>query len=244
MAQDKEKEIRRGSQIRDEAEFLWGWGTPAGKLRAERRARVIIDKVKEKAFTKILEVGCGTGMFTKFFCEAGLTVTGIDIAPELLKKARSQCPQDAKLVLEVADIEHMPYEDGSFDAVVGVCVLHHLNVMPSLKEVYRVVKRDGIIVFSEPNMMNPQLMVQKNVKPIKRIHILGETEDETAFFKWQIRRFLKEAGFKDASVTPFDFLHPWTPKPFVPFVKRIGFCLEKIPLVKEIAGSLLIYAVK
>jgi len=90
--------------------------------------------------------------------------------------------------------------------------------------------------------MNPQLLIQKNVKPIKKIRILGETLDETAFFRWRLSHDLKRVGFTDISIVPFDFLHPWTPPLMIPVVNMIGRIAEKIPLIKEIAGSLIINA--
>jgi hypothetical protein len=46
------------------------------------------------------------------------------------------------------------------------------------------------------------------------------------------------------SVTPFDFLHPATPKKLINFIKNLGELLEKMPLIKEFSGSLLIYGRK
>ena len=242
--QNKQREVNHDQKIKENAEFFWGWATLAGKLRTERMANIIINGIRNKGFSKVLEIGSGTGVFTEFFSKAGLDVYGIDISFDLLKKTKVKHSNNRILNLSVADVENMPYRDGSFDAVIGVCVLHHLNIVPAIKEIERVVRKGGIILFSEPNMMNPQLILQKNVKFIKRIQILGETEGETAFFKWQIRNLLKIMAFKEISIIPFDFLHPWTPKFLIPFVKKLGFCLEKTPLLKEIAGSLLIYAVK
>lgn len=244
MKQDKAREIAHDSHIKDDAEFFWGWSTPAGKLRAERRLRLITEELRKKGVTKLLEIGSGTGVFTSSFCRAGFDVYGIDISLDLLKKAKEKDLSFKNMNLSAADAEKLPYRDGSFDAVTGVCVLHHLNIDPVLKEIKRVLKNGGVIIFSEPNMMNPQLMIQKNIKPIKRLRILGETEDETAFFRWEMKRKLKDIGFRDISVRPFDFLHPWTPEPLIGFVRRLGLCLEKIPVFREIAGSLFIYAVK
>jgi len=244
MVQDKIKEIAHNRNIKEKAEFFWGWDTPAGKLRAARRARIIIDEMKKNNCTRILEIGSGTGMFTKFFCKERLDVNGIDISFELLKGLKAKIPDSKCLKLIISDAENLAYHDNSFDAVVGVCVLHHLNVEPVLKELKRVLRKGGLIVFSEPNMMNPQLMIQKNIKPIKRLTILGETEEETAFFRWQMKGLLRRTGFTEISVEPFDFLHPWTPKPLIPFVKAMGRCLERTPLLREISGSLLITAIK
>jgi ubiquinone/menaquinone biosynthesis C-methylase UbiE len=180
----------------------------------------------------------------RFFYKAGFKVSGIDISPDLLRKAQARTGENSNVKLVVADIDSLPYEDNTFDAVVGICVLHHLDVKTALKEIMRVLKKGGIIIFSEPNMMNPQLMIQKNIKPIKKLAFLGETEDETAFFRWQLASILKEMGFKGISIKPFDFLHPWTPKPMVKSVEKIGNVLENTPFLREISGSLFMQAVK
>jgi len=244
LAQNKENEIRRGGEIKEDAEFLWGWATAAGKLRAKRRAEIVIRELIGRKSIRVLEIGCGTGVFTDYFCKEGFDLCGIDISVDLVKKLKSKCYNNARLNLCAADVENLPFPSNSFDAVVGICVLHHLNVEPALREIRRVVKTDGIILFSEPNMMNPQLMLQKNIKLLRKIRALGENEDETAFFRWQIKKIMHGLGYREISVFPFDFLHPWTPRAAIALVQKLGFCLEKTPLLKEISGSLFIRAIK
>jgi hypothetical protein len=55
---------------------------------------------------------------------------------------------------------------------------------------------------------------------------------------------LKEHGFQNVHIAPFDFLHPSIPKFLIPLVKRLGFMAEHTPLLREISGSLLIMASK
>jgi hypothetical protein len=64
---------------------------------------------------------------------------------------------------------------------------------------------------SAPNMLNPQIAIQKNVSWVKRK--LGDSPDETAFFHWPLQRLLERTGFRDVRIDPFDFLHPKTPRP-------------------------------
>jgi hypothetical protein len=80
----------------------------------------------------------------------------------------------------------------------------------------------------------------------KNIHFIGKmlqnTENETAFFRWSLAKTLQKMGFCDVSVQPFDFLHPFTPVPLIPIVNKVGQIAERLPILREIAGSLLIYA--
>jgi len=105
-----------------------------------------------------------------------------------------------------------------------------------------VLKTGGTICFTEPNMMNPQIAVQKNVPWIKRK--LGDSPDETAFFRWPLRRLLEQTGYRDVRIDPFDFLHPKTPVRLLDRMNVLGRFLERVPLILEFAGSLYIRAIK
>jgi SAM-dependent methyltransferase len=136
----------------------------------------------------------------------------------------------------------MDFPDESFDVVFGSSILHHLNLAPALGEIYRVLKIRGGIVFTEPNMLNPQIWLERNIPIIRKL--TNNSPDETAFIRWVLKKDLINLGFKNVSIRPFDFLHPFTPDMLIPFISNIGNLVEKIPLVREIAGSLLIYASK
>jgi hypothetical protein len=55
---------------------------------------------------------------------------------------------------------------------------------------------------------------------------------------------MEDTGFKNVRIFPYDFLHPVTPKPLIGLVNSIGKIIEKIPVLKEIAGSVIIYGEK
>ena len=112
----------------------------------------------------------------------------------------------------------------------------------AVSEIFRVLKPSGRMVFTEPNMMNPQIILQKNIPWMKRK--LGDSPDETAFFRWKLMNLLKRTGFREVCIVPFDFLHPAIPRQLIKPVKTIGKLLEKMPCIKEIAGSLYVLAKK
>ena len=232
-------EIEHGKKIVEDAEFYWGWGTPAGKERLRRRAEMLIEFGRIGPGKQVLELGCGKGLYTEKLVPGGSTLTAIDISWDLLKAAADQSRSPHYLV---GDGHLLPFPDNTFDSVVGVSVLHHLEVPVVLSEAARVLQPGGHFVFSEPNMLNPQIAIQKNVPWIKRL--LGDSPDETAFRKGPLRDLLRSSGLEVLEITPFDFLHPWVPKPLIGMVDKTGQLIEKIPWLREIAGSLLIVARK
>ncbi len=234
-------EIEHGQVIADKAESVWNWASPAGRQRASRRAALIIQTAKLKPGMRILEIGCGTGLFTRAFAAIGCQVDAIDVSPDLLAHTASkQIPGDVTFSLD--DAEALSYEDDMFDAVVGSSILHHLDVSKSLAEMFRVLKPGGRIAFAEPNMMNPQIAMQRKIPLLRRL--AGESPEETAFVRWRLVKQITDSCFESASIEPFDFLHPFTPRPLISLVRAFGATAERLPLMREIAGSLIISANK
>ena len=218
---------------------IWNWESPAGKLRWARRVRMLSSHLKPGM--AVLELGCGAGYFTQELARSGADVVAIDVSPELLEIAKSNCSAP-NVQYQIENAYQLSYDDAAFDSVVGSSVLHHLEIKAALRDIYRVLKPAGTIYFTEPNMLNPQIAIQKNIPWIKRK--LGDSPDETAFFRWPLRRLVEQIGYRDIRIDPFDFLHPKTPIPLVSGVDQFSRFLEKMPVVSEFAGSLYIRAVK
>ncbi len=232
-------EIEHGRRLGDQAEAVWNWCSAAGRLRAQRRADLIAAAADLRPGVHVLELGCGTGLFSTMFARHGCRLTAIDISPDLLARARLRRLPDA-VVFQVDNAERLDQPDGAFDAVVGSSILHHLDLDRALAEIRRVLRPDGRLAFAEPNMLNPQVALTKNVGAIGRR--LGECPGETAFFRWSLASRLKSMGLEQVEVRPFDFLHPATPAGLVSAVRYLGAWAETLPLLRDFAGSLLISA--
>jgi ubiquinone/menaquinone biosynthesis C-methylase UbiE len=234
------KEVQHGRFLAQHgAGEIWNWESPAGKVRWARRVKMLSCHLKPGM--TVLELGCGTGSFTRELARSGADVVAIDVSLELLEiaKANSSAPN---VQYQIQNAYALSYPDAIFDSVVGSSVLHHLEIEDALREIYRVLKPGGAIYFTEPNMLNPQIAIQKNVPWVKRK--LGDSPDETAFFRSALRRLLEQAGYRDIRIDPFDFLHPKTPVPLVDRMDAFGRFLESLPVISEFAGSLYIRAVK
>jgi len=234
------REIQHGRFLAEHgAGEIWNWETSAGRIRWARRVKMLSSHLKPEM--TVLELGCGTGSFTRELARSGAEVFAIDVSPQLLEIADANCSAP-NVQYQIQNAYALTYSEGTFDSVVGSSVLHHLEIEAALREIYRVLKPRGTILLTEPNMLNPQIAIQKNIPWIKRK--LGDSPDETAFFRWPLRRLLEQTGYRDVRIDPFDFLHPRTPVPLIGRVNTLGRFLEKVPVISELAGSLFIRAVK
>lgn len=107
-------------------------------------------------YGRAMELGCGTGFFLLNLMQSGVAEKGsvTDLSPGMVKVALRNA-ENLGLDVDgrVADAESIPYEDDSFDLVVGHAVLHHIpDVEKSLREVLRVLKPGGRFIFAgEPS---------------------------------------------------------------------------------------------
>ena len=240
-------EIAHGRMLAaSESEETWGWTTPAGQLRACRRADLIISAAGAGPGHTILEIGCGTGMFTERFAGTGARIVAVDISPDLLAKAldrrlpadRIRFEQRRFETLELADPAVQAWAADGFDAIIGSSVLHHLDIPAAIETCRRLLSPGGRIAFAEPNLLNPQVWMERNF----RSWFPYVSRDETAIVRWPLQRLLQRAGFSNIVISPFDWLHPATPESLMGIVGGVGRVLEQVPGVREFAGSVLISA--
>ena len=203
------------------------------KLKAFKRLGVF--DISEKY---ILDFGCGTASYTPYLGESFENVIGLDLSHGNIKIAKEI---DKKSEYVCGDGLNLPFKECSFDAVFIGQVLHHfLDVKEPLKEINRVLKRNGILFNIEPNNWNPMVtlkyrkrMFKKKKSSYERHHALGYIYMEQK---------LTSTGFTVLNKQGINFTPPkgeglWR------FVRLIERYLESSPL-NLFGGSLLITARK
>jgi 2-polyprenyl-3-methyl-5-hydroxy-6-metoxy-1,4-benzoquinol methylase len=223
------------------AESAWNWTTPAGQRRAKRRAALIIAEAGLEPSVSALEIGCGTGMFTEWFARTGAHIVAVDVSEDLIDMARERLLSFDHVEVRCGEFETLDLE-GQFDSIMGSSVLHHLDVDRALRKTLALLKPRGRLVFAEPNMLNPQIFLERHARFLSMFDYVSA--DETAFVRWRLARKLRQVGFEDITVRPFDWLHPRTPPAAIRTVERIGLAVERVPGLREFSGSLLIAATR
>lgn len=129
---------------------LWGTAPEDWALYLETTFipvyKKIIFKSALSSASNLLDIGCGSGLFMKMAGARGALITGIDVSDELLKIARERNPA-ANFLNQ--DMEHLPFEQKSFDLVTGFNSFQYADdMMNVLQEIKGVMKDDGKLVIS------------------------------------------------------------------------------------------------
>ena len=113
---------------------------------------------------KVLNLGSGLGEEAVYLASQGAIVTAIDISNQMLeftKKLARRYKVASKITCIHMSAEELKFKNESFDAVYGCNLLHHVDLEKTIKEVRRVLKRNGVGVFSEPLAYNPLINVYR-----------------------------------------------------------------------------------
>lgn len=159
----------------------------------QKRLMTLLGKDIEKK--KILDIGCSTGYFGKLLKDQGAYVVGVDISADAIEDAKKNL--DEALVLDV-NIERLPHKKGEFDIVVAAEVIQFLyNPEMVLRELNRVLKDDGKLVITTPNLLywGNRLKFLKGEFVYQKIGVFDE--GHVHFYTNEtLKEDLKKSGFK------------------------------------------------
>ena len=154
----------------------------------------LLGNVKGK---KILDMGCGTGLYARILKQRGAHVYGIDISEGMLAIARREVPG---VVFVQGNAEKLPYNNKSFDIVLAALMLEYFPSWENVfKEVRRVLKPRGIFIFSMGNpVMNASVRIMhhgKKIRDVQRyfhegLHISQwDVDDKKVPMKWHHKTY-------------------------------------------------------
>ena len=117
----------------------------------KRRVGILAYDTKRQV-KRILDAGCGNGRHVVFFAQQGFQVYGLDISKGAVNVARAWLNQQKlKAMVQVADIEKLPFPNEYFDVVICVETLDHMlfsKARKAIREIKRVLRADGYACIS------------------------------------------------------------------------------------------------
>ena len=148
----------------------------------------------------ILDFGCGVGSITERVAKyQPAKLVGIDISEISITKAKENAKNKNLDIVYISDnCEKSKLTSSSYDLIYGSGILHHLNLELCVKEINRLLKKEGTIVFMEPLGTNPLINLYRKLTPNSR------SSDEHPFLKKDFD-FLKK-NFSDVNIKYYGFL--------------------------------------
>lgn len=179
--------------------------------RPERRLLAMIPPRARTA----LDVGCGHGLLSRALARRGLTVTAVDVSPQMVALAQQRTSAGESVEYRVADVMHRDAIPGRFDVVMSVNVVHHLPlelIVPRLADlvapggvllIQDVVTREGLqhlprnvaaAIVSRTRAMFQRTRMSRRVTQLYREHGRGETYLAPEAVGPALRTHLPEVG--------------------------------------------------
>lgn len=155
----------------------------------QRKKHVIKDMLGRIPYKSVIDVGCGDGGLLELV-QKDSWYTGVDISPTQLSSFRQLLKENKRnhVHLVHSDVSKLPFPDKSFDIAFACDVLEHvLEPEKVLKEIQRVVKKDGFIIFSIPNerllQFSRLLMLRFPLRSPDHLYALGVDDVRKYFSK-------------------------------------------------------------
>jgi ubiquinone/menaquinone biosynthesis C-methylase UbiE len=197
---------------------------------------------------RILDNGCGTGILFETISEKTKSIIGIDISYKMLDYAKQRT---SNLIL--GDSQYLPFQDGSFDLVIGRSLLHHIpDPYLGLKEMARVLKRNGEIVIVDTNKsilsILPRYLANKGEHfsdDHKNMHINHLKKIISDYFNIEKVYYFGYLAYPIGFPDIFD-IGKYIPYPtvFTKFLIKLDSVISNIPIIRTQSWGIMIKGTK
>ena len=177
---------------------------------------------------RLLDIGCGTGLFVEKFIKTGGTAVGLDISRKMISRAQWRCPTSDFIV---GTGEKIPFSDNSFEAISSLLVFSYVkDPLAMLKESFRVLKPGGVIsicTLGKKLVTRGIPAMYQFSEMMKFTHILMKDFGEKYYDKNEMISLFSDAGFSDVGVSWCSFAHIDMIDPLYNFARKVEPFIEK-----------------
>jgi ubiquinone/menaquinone biosynthesis C-methylase UbiE len=199
----------------------------------------LVDQVRNK---KVLDLCCGYGFTSVRLAKRGAHVTGIDISPKMVKLAQRNAELNKvtdRVCVQKMSAQAMDFPDNSFNYVIGIGALHHLNIDTAGREISRVLKKGGRAFFIEPRIPYKWLIIIRSILPSRCFESPGGAQ----LSDHEIKSFSN--FFADTKISYFLLLRKFARFPFLNKIpdkldEYDRFLVEHFPILKKLCWAVVL----
>ncbi|UCE60861.1 MAG: class I SAM-dependent methyltransferase [Phycisphaerales bacterium] len=193
--------------------------------------------------TTVLELGCGTGLYSRWLADRGCTVVGMDISAQILNQARRRCPEGTFIAGDCEDpAAHLPEPliDQRFDVILGVNTFcYYPNKPAALANYKQLLRPGGRLVLIEVNGRCP---FWRMMTWIDKNEIRAWFGEFRKLNRMTFRAMLDQAGLKTRKITHFAFVPNGVSRETVSLLRPIDVILNRLPLLRSLAMRVAVVA--
>ena len=129
--------------------------SPIGELIKEFESQLILEMLRPQHGEKVLDAGCGTGIFTLDVLSAGASTVGLELSLPMLRRAGRKL-EGHPFHMVRGDMRDLPFADNMFDKAISVTAIEFIeDARGAVSELFRVIKPGGCIVVATLNSLSP-----------------------------------------------------------------------------------------
>lgn len=116
-----------------------------GSNHNERYHEYLLSRIPQRC-GRVLEIGCGTGEFSRLLAERAERVLAVDLSPQMIRLARERSKLQTNVEFVEADVMSYQLPDVEFDCVATLTTLHHMPLESVLRRVRKALRPGGVFV--------------------------------------------------------------------------------------------------
>jgi SAM-dependent methyltransferase len=194
LATESARWLERSRVAWDARSERWDARAEANALAPDRAVELnrISDALRLQPGSRVLDAGCGSGQLAIALVERGMTVTGVDLSPAMIRRANAHAMERGALIeWRTGDITHLADPLAVYDAIFARVLLQFVPDVPAaLREFRRVLRPGGRLLASVPGALSP----------IYRAswlrHLPGGDPGNNYLLPWELEHLLQEGGWR------------------------------------------------